>query len=679
MDILLLIAIAGPLLIGVALPAMACLRPAFPRSDRGTVVPLWIAALSTLGLAALLPWAGSDLALSIQWMPGAGPMAMGLGATGLYVALATTGACALTLWGARAVRARAVRARTVRAPWMGALILFSIAAAQIAFLTEHFLARYVALELVALCVALAPLVERRSADGEVSQGGRTGGALARLVYLLLRLGDAGLLVAILVLWSAGGTLEIAPALEAGTKLDPVRLNWVVAGFVLAVWIKVGGWPLHVWLQVGDRLSLYAHTWLYATLMPNLGLYLLYRVTPLLVQSDLIRGGAYWVGALGAALAATLALLKTRSRLRSTFVFLGAALGGLALVLAACGLKTIVWMTALILTPLRLALYLAEESAVAASAPLSDLSMFSDRAGPRRVFAAGLYSLGALALAGYCVLCAWWVRQAGAPPVVLWIVECAVAAICIWAVRSAWLLWRPIARFDRAARDVLPGRRSLGSTPALALLGLLLLAGLLSFGPLTRHLTAVAHGPSLLLPTPLHLAGYLSTTPAFWAVALLAVVARRFWVLLQGRSLGAPESTVPDRQMPERQARDLDKVLAQAAPISSSTDGVGIQERVLGGIVRVALGSARATYRIVEQRILTGGIHWVSEAAVGGGRLAYRVLEQEGLEGLLHGTVQAVQAGGRHMQRWHTGRLRRNLLWVAASLILAIVALALDNW
>jgi hypothetical protein len=69
----------------------------------------------------------------------------------------------------------------------------------------------------------------------------------------------------------------------------------------------------------------------------------------------------------------------------------------------------------------------------------------------------------------------------------------------------------------------------------------------------------------------------------------------------------------------------------------------------------------------------------AEAAIGGGRLAYRVLEQEGLEGLLRGAVRSVLAFGGWMQRWHTGRLRRNLLWVAATLALAIVALAFYGW
>jgi hypothetical protein len=56
------------------------------------------------------------------------------------------------------------------------------------------------------------------------------------------------------------------------------------------------------------------------------------------------------------------------------------------------------------------------------------------------------------------------------------------------------------------------------------------------------------------------------------------------------------------------------------------------------------------------------------------RVTYRVVEHEGLEGFPRHSVQAVLALGRGLQRWHTGRLRRNLLWVAVSL--ALVALTL---
>jgi hypothetical protein len=55
-------------------------------------------------------------------------------------------------------------------------------------------------------------------------------------------------------------------------------------------------------------------------------------------------------------------------------------------------------------------------------------------------------------------------------------------------------------------------------------------------------------------------------------------------------------------------------------------------------------------------------------------LAYRTIEQEGLEGILHRAVSGALALSRRMQRWHTGQLRRNLLWVPVALSLAILTL-----
>mgnify|MGYP000138425703 CR=1 FL=1 len=60
----------------------------------------------------------------------------------------------------------------------------------------------------------------------------------------------------------------------------------------------------------------------------------------------------------------------------------------------------------------------------------------------------------------------------------------------------------------------------------------------------------------------------------------------------------------------------------------------------------------------------------------GARVTRRVVEQEGLEGLLRRAVRTALVLSRGLQRWHTGRLRRNLLWVAASLVLAVLALVL---
>jgi hypothetical protein len=42
-------------------------------------------------------------------------------------------------------------------------------------------------------------------------------------------------------------------------------------------------------------------------------------------------------------------------------------------------------------------------------------------------------------------------------------------------------------------------------------------------------------------------------------------------------------------------------------------------------------------------------------------------------------VGAALSLGRGMQRWHTGRLRRNLLWVAIGLAAAVVSVVVYGW
>ena len=92
----------------------------------------------------------------------------------------------------------------------------------------------------------------------------------------------------------------------------------------------------------------SQAWLYATVVPNLGMYLLYRVTPLLPLIGSLQTAALWLGAGGAALAALIAL--TQSEPRSALVYVGAAQAGLALFVAAAGLKSAVWVGILVLTP-----------------------------------------------------------------------------------------------------------------------------------------------------------------------------------------------------------------------------------------------------------------------------------------------------------------------------------------
>ncbi|HET90774.1 MAG TPA: hypothetical protein ENN99_08570 [Chloroflexi bacterium] len=313
---------------------------------------LVVTALTAAGLAALLPFAGQPLTTVVTWLPGSGPMALSLDQSGLLAAVMTTVAAAAALF-----MAMITACDDVERPWlMGAIVLCALSFANLAFLAGHFLARYVALEVVGLCIALAALIEMR---------GREGMQRAIFVYLLMRLADAGLLTAILLLKNASGTLEIGPALAAGQALDGVTHAWVVAGLLLAVIVKIGLWPFHVWVQVGRELARLTDTWLYATLMPNLGLYLLYRVTPLLALHSPLRIAVMILG-VGSMIASVLLLLQ-QPVAKTTPVYAMAALGGLVVCLAA-GVGRAAWWALMAFTPLRLLLWYAPRLAEGLGVP-----------------------------------------------------------------------------------------------------------------------------------------------------------------------------------------------------------------------------------------------------------------------------------------------------------------------
>ena len=252
-----------------------------------------------------------------------------------------------------------------RPAYSGVLALIALAAGNLAFISAHFLLRYVALEVVGLCIAAAPLLE---------QGGRERFIHAGWVYLLLRFGDAGLLTAILLLGAESGTFEIGAALDAVATLPTHIQIWINLGFFLAIAVKIGVWPFYAWIDSGRRLARNTSMWLYATLMPNLGLYLLYRVAALptlLPETALPLPTIFLIFGVGAGMLTLFALTQRPSAVRfparsvallTTLVWCAALLGG----------GKVAWWGLLALSLVRLLIYLAaphkEEEDLEAPAP-----------------------------------------------------------------------------------------------------------------------------------------------------------------------------------------------------------------------------------------------------------------------------------------------------------------------
>jgi len=336
---MMLVLIAGVLGLPVAIAILLTLTEHGPPGRVRWAVSL-TAGVTALCALGLLPFAGHVPPLTLTWLPTAGPMRLSLATTSL-LAITATAAAAVVVY----VVGNSADSGS-RAPYRAALTLVALAAGNLAFLSGHFLLRYLALEIVGLCVGAAPLLEK---------GGRERFVHAGWVYLLLRLGDAGLLSAILLLGTRSGTFEIDAALVAFGSLSNQAQVWVNLGFFLAIAVKIGIWPFHAWIDSGRRLAWRSYTWLYATLMPNLGLYLLYRVAPLPATLPVLRTVLLITGVATGML--TLFVITQRSLPAKVPARSTALLGAVLWCAALLGGGKLAWWGLLGLTVIRLPFYL----------------------------------------------------------------------------------------------------------------------------------------------------------------------------------------------------------------------------------------------------------------------------------------------------------------------------------
>jgi hypothetical protein len=618
MLLLLLGAIALPFLAGLCVLALG---PRLSASLRRAVT-LSVLLLTAGCVVALLRYVGRDPGIAIAWLPGTGRMTLDLGLSALYVLLATDAAACLVALGGWTPDSQ-------DSHYADALMLVAMAATGVALLSGHFLLRYAALEMAALCVALAPLAEVREGHGT---------HLTFLVYLLLRVGDAGLLSAVVLLWGSFTTLEVEPALAAVSHLPRPAAQIAAAGLLTASWAKIGAWPFQAWVRAGRRLTPRSEAWLYATVLPNLGLYLLYRVVRLLAPTGPLGSAPMWLGAGGAALAAFLAL-RQQDPDRS-LPYVAAALGGLAVVAASGGLQMVVWLSALVLTPARVLLHLALR------VPQRD---------PARPLGA---AIGALGLGGWALCLTYWARGAGLPSAALHLAEVGVALLAVWAIA---VVWDALSALRSARLETVPYVRWAG----IGLLGVTSVALPWMLKPLFMSYLSYYGMPLELpaLPTFRSLLRYLWTMPALWGVAALVVGLELWGVGLSVFRVKGPKegdrasgSEAPDYGAADRVAEDR-----------VAEDRVAEDREVEEDLVYIA---ARVR-DLIEQHVLEGTLHQAVRVAVRGSELVYRWMEQGTLEAALRGVVRVVRELAQAGQRWHTGRLRRNLRWIVASAVLAV--------
>ncbi len=467
------------------------------------------------------------------WWPGTGAMSLHTGGVGGYAALATSIVAVAAVADQRIVRRYTIL-----------VVMVALAAANVAFYAGHFLLRYVALEVVALSVAAAPLIEAGGAEGTRN---------ARLAYVLLRVGDAGLLSAILLLMDASGTLDIATALSAAPGLDPAWLAWVAAGMTLAAWVKIGVWPLALWKRARRSLSPLTGMWLYDVVVPNLGLYLLYRTSSLIASSTPLR----WLIFASAGVSGVLGIARMVLRRQIEPEF-GSLLGAVALCCAALDQGTFVAALLLAGTAARVVF------ALSAHREIEDLGAVRGPAFYPRGSAVGRW-LGAL-----------------------------------------------VGKPRDAVESEAPGGGSAG------------------------------------LWRPIETAAELLDRVVEHDVLEQGIA----WLWRSIESVAALIHRAVERDL-------LDQGIAWLGRWTQS--------------------AAEAMHRAMERDLLDQGIAWLGRRTQSAAAAMHHAIEREGFERFIREVAQTVNAAGRVLQRWHTGRLRANLRWALAALLIAVVAFSLWGW
>ncbi len=139
-------------------------------------------------------------------------------------------------------------------------------------------------------------------------------AAANKAFIVNRVGDVAFLLALFLLFREVGTLSFGPLLDlvqpgGSVGMDATTLNWVLFLFFLGATGKSAQIPLFVWLPDAMAGPTPVSALIHAATMVTSGLYLLARLSPLVLASPAVMGTIAVVAALTAVMAATVAIAQ----------------------------------------------------------------------------------------------------------------------------------------------------------------------------------------------------------------------------------------------------------------------------------------------------------------------------------------------------------------------------------
>jgi NADH-quinone oxidoreductase subunit L len=302
--------VASPVVLALAvlgLPLLAfVLLALLPPLRRAGRVGGWvsIAAVAAAFLAALALWRGGGSAEARwPWIPGDGGPMVTVGVLVDPLAAAMTVLVTLvallvqvySLAYLHAERPAALgRYYTYQSLFAGSMLGLVLA--------PNFVQLFVFWELVGLCsyLLIGYWYERPAAA-----------RAALKAFWITRLGDAGFIVGIVLLWGATGTFEFTGLFDLARagQIPPEGLALVMVLIYLGAVGKSAQVPLHVWLPDAMEGPTPVSALIHAATMVTAGVYLVTRTMPLFALVPEVLGVVAWVGAVTALAAASMACVE----------------------------------------------------------------------------------------------------------------------------------------------------------------------------------------------------------------------------------------------------------------------------------------------------------------------------------------------------------------------------------
>jgi NADH-quinone oxidoreductase subunit L len=138
---------------------------------------------------------------------------------------------------------------------------------------------------------------------------RSAAVAGKKAFVTNRVGDFGFMLAMFLIFSHFGTLEIRPVLGGASSLSAGTATAIALLLYLAAAGKSAQGPLFVWLPDAMEGPTPVSALIHAATMVTAGVYLMVRSHPFLVESASAGDVVAWVGAITALVAATIAMVN----------------------------------------------------------------------------------------------------------------------------------------------------------------------------------------------------------------------------------------------------------------------------------------------------------------------------------------------------------------------------------